>query len=137
MTIHKLTKLEKEKVKEIISNILKRKDEILFSYILGSFLENGFKRIDTAVYLKDVERFLKYELSLEREIEDAINFPVDVMIFNHALLSFRFNVIKNGLLPFSKDENIVCDFESLSIVEYHDLDYLMNDYRSEALAIEV
>ncbi len=137
MTIHKLTKLEKEKVKEIISNILKRKDEILFSYLLGSLLENGFRDIDTAVYLKDVERFLKYELSLEREIEDAINFPVDVRIFNHAPLSFRFNVIKNGLLLFSKDENIMCDFESLSIVEYHDLDYLMNDYRSEALAIEV
>ncbi len=137
MIIHNLTLAEKEKVKEIISNILKRKDEILFSYILGSFLENGFRDIDVAVYLKDEGRFLKYELSLEREIEDAINFPVDVRILNHAPLSFRFNVIKNGLLLFSKDEKIVCDFESLSIVEYHDLDYLMNDYRSEALAIEV
>jgi len=137
MTIHKSTKSEKEKVKEIITDILKKREEILFSYIHGSFMENDFRDIDIAVYLGDNKQFLKYELKMEREIEDVIGFPVDVRVINQAPLSFRFNVIKNGILLFSNDENIRCDFESLGIVEYHDFDYQMKNYRKEAMGIEI
>ncbi|MBU4222172.1 MAG: nucleotidyltransferase domain-containing protein [Euryarchaeota archaeon] len=137
MRIHKSTKLEKEKIKEIITDILKKKGEILFSYIHGSFLENDFRDIDIAVYLEDTKRFLKYELNLEREIEDVVGFPVDVRVLNQSPLSFRFNVIKNGILLFSNDENIRCDFESLGIVEYHDFDYQMKNYRKEAMGLEI
>ncbi|MCG2738461.1 MAG: nucleotidyltransferase domain-containing protein [Candidatus Methanoperedenaceae archaeon] len=129
--------MEKEKIKEIITDILKKKGEILFSYIHGSFLENDFRDIDIAVYLEDTKRFLKYELNLEREIEDVVGFPVDVRVLNQSPLSFRFNVIKNGILLFSNDENIRCDFESLGIVEYHDFDYQMKNYRKEAMGLEI
>jgi predicted nucleotidyltransferase len=137
MRIHKSTKLEKEKIKEIITDILEKKGEILFSYIHGSFMENDFRDIDIAVYLEDTKRFLKYELNLEREIEDVVGFPVDVRVLNQSPLSFRFNVIKNGILLFSNDENIRCDFESLGIVEYHDFDYQMKNYRKEAMGLEI
>ncbi len=137
MTIHKLTKSEKEKVKEIITDILEKREEILFSYIHGSFIENDFRDIDIAVYLKNKKRFLKYELNLEREIEDVVGYPVDVRVLNQSPLSFRFNVIKNGIMLFSNDENIRCDFESLGIVEYHDFDYQMKNYRKEAMGIEI
>ncbi|MFH1127768.1 MAG: nucleotidyltransferase domain-containing protein [archaeon] len=137
MTIHKSTKSEKEKVKEIITDILEKREEILFSYIHGSFIENDFRDIDIAVYLKNKKRFLKYELNLEREIEDVVGYPADVRVLNQSPLSFRFNVIKNGILLFSNDENIRCDFESLGIVEHHDFDYQMKNYRKEAMGIEI
>ncbi len=89
-----------------------------------------------AVYLKKVKNkkeALKYELSLERELEDIIDFPVDVRIINYAPLSFRFKIIKNSVLLFSKDEEIRGDFESLSIVEYHDFNFLRKKIMGERL----
>lgn len=135
--MYNLTDSEKEKIKKEISYLLKKKEDILFSYTHGSFLEGDFRDIDIAIYLRDKDKALQYELKMEREIEDVIDFPVDVRILNHAPLSFRFNVIKNGVLLFSRDEKIRCDFESLSIVEYHDFDFLRNIYRKEALGIEI
>jgi len=135
--IYSITDTEREKIKKEISRLIERREEIIFSYIHGSFLEGDFRDVDVAVYLKDEEKALQYEIKLEREIEDIIGFPADVRVLNHAPLSFRFNVVKNGFLLFSKNEKIRCDFESLSIVEYHDFNYLMNIYRREALGIEV
>jgi predicted nucleotidyltransferase len=135
MTIHSITDTKKEKVKEKITYLLKSREEVLFSYIYGSFTEGDFRDVDIAVYLNDELESLPYELNMERRIEDAIAFPADVRILNHAPLSFRFNVIKNGFLLFSTNENIRCDFESLSIVEYHDFEYFRNIYRREALGI--
>ncbi len=137
MRTYKLAENENDKVKERISNLLKKRGEILFSYIHGSFLKNDFKDIDIAVYLNDEKMSLKYELHLECEIEDAAGFPIDLRILNKAPLSFRFNVIKNGILLFSRNEKSRCDFESLSMTEYHDFNYFMKRYRSEALGIEI
>lgn len=137
MAMHNITDVKKEKIKEKITYLLKRRKEIVFAYIHGSFLEGDFRDVDIAVYLKGEENSLPYELSMERTIEDAIGFPADVRILNHAPLSFRFNVIKNGLLLFSRNERIRCDFESLSIVEYHEFDYFRSIYRREALGIQI
>lgn len=137
MAVYELANTEKERIKEELSHLLKKREEIIFSYIHGSFLEGDFRDIDIAIYIKDGKNALKYELKLEREIEYVIGFPVDVRILNRAPLSFRFNVIKNGFLLFSRDEKIRCDFESLSIVEHHDFDFLRNVYRREALGIEI
>ncbi len=135
--MHSITDTKKEKVKEKITYLLKSREEVLFSYIYGSFTEGDFRDVDIAVYLNDELESLPYELNMERRIEDAIAFPADVRVLNHAPLSFRFNVIKNGFLLFSTNENIHCDFESLSIVEYHDFDYFRNIYRREALGIQI
>ena len=137
MAMHNITDVKKEKIKEKITYLLKRRKEIVFAYIHGSFLEGDFRDVDIAVYLKGEENSLPYELSMERTIEDAIGFPADVRVLNHAPLSFRFNVIKNGSLLFSRNERIRCDFEPLSIVEYHEFDYFRNIYRREALGIQI
>jgi predicted nucleotidyltransferase len=137
MAMYSIIQTEKEKIENKISHLLRKRNEIIFSYIHGSFLEGNFRDVDVAVYLKDEEKALQYEIKLEREIEDIIGFPADVRVLNHAPLSFRFSVITNGILLFSKNEKIRCDFESLSIVEYHDFNYLMNIYRREALGIEI
>jgi len=137
MALHSIADSKKEKVKEKITYLLKRREEVVFSYIYGSFTEGDFRDIDIAVYLRDEEKSLPYELNMERRIEDAIGFPADVRILNHAPLCFRFNVIKNGSLLFSRNDKIRCDFECLSIVEYHDFDYLMSTHRREALGIKI
>ena len=78
---------------------------------------------------------MKYELFLERVLEDELSLSVDVRVLNNAPLSFRFKVIKGGELLFSRDEKLWCDFECLTFVKYHDFDFHRKTYRREALDI--
>ena len=134
-----IDKGQKQDIKKRVADFLKERPEIISAYLHGSFLEGDFRDIDVAVYLTGISKgeALQYELNLENELGRLTNLWADVRILNHAPLSFRFSVIKNGTLLFSKDERIRCDFECLTIVEYHDFDFLRGIYRKEALGIKV
>jgi len=84
MAMHSIADSKKEKVKEKITYLLKRREEVVFSYIHGSFTEGDFRDIDIAVYLRDEEKALPYELTMGRRIEDAIGFPADVVAQIHS-----------------------------------------------------
>lgn len=139
MAIYELSKEQKEKIKGKLRHFLERKSEIVLAYLYGSFLEGDFRDIDVAAYLTEISKgeALQYELNMENELKELIGFPFDVRILNYAPLPFRFNVIKNGILLLSKDERVRCDFECLTIVEYHDFDFLRSIYRREAVGINV
>jgi len=139
MTVHVINKEQREEIKKKMADFLWENPDIIFAYLHGSFLEDDFRDIDVAVYLTKISerKALQYELNLENELNKLAGFWADVRILNHAPLSFRFNVIKSGILLFSKDERVRCDFECLTIVEYHDLDFLRSIYRKEALGIKV
>lgn len=137
---YKIAENKRKKIKENIISNLEVREEIIFAYLHGSFLEDYFRDVDVAVYLMKVgskKEVLQYELSLERELEEITGFPVDIRIINYAPLSFRFKVIRDGILLFSKDERIRSDFESLSIVEYHDFNFIRKMYRREAFGIRI
>lgn len=137
---YKIDENKRKEIKKKVISTLKIKEEIIFAYIHGSFLKGYFRDVDVAIYLKKMgskKENLQYELSLERELERSICFPVDIRIINHAPLSFRFKVIKNSVLLFSKDEGIRSDFECLSIVEYHDFNFIRKVYGREALGIKI
>lgn len=139
MTVYVINKEQKENIEKGVADFLRERPEIISAYLHGSFLESDFRDIDIAVYLTGIGKgeALQYELNLENELNKLTGFSVDVRILNHAPLSFRFSVIKNGHLLFSKDEKVRCDFECLTIAEYHDFDLLRGIYRKEALGIEV
>ncbi|MCK4732433.1 MAG: nucleotidyltransferase domain-containing protein [Methanophagales archaeon] len=140
MKIYAIGKAKKEEVQRRIVDILKERREILFAYLHGSFFEGSFRDVDVAVYMgeeKSKREVLKCELELERELEEVVGFPTDVRILNHAPLCFKFKVIERGVLLFSKDERYRCDFESLTMVEYHDFNFHREIYRRVALGIEV
>ncbi len=125
---------ERNKILSKLTDLLKGKDEIVFAYVHGSFLKGDFRDVDVAVYLKEA-RDVFYEIELETELQKKLHLPVDVRILNTSPLSFRFGVIKNGFLLFSKDESKRVDFEVLTISEYHDFLYFRKMYRREALGI--
>jgi len=106
LKIYQLTPPEKRHLMETITSILKH-EKIIFAYLHGSFLKENFRDIDLAIYLEknlDKKETLHLEFEIERELEKAVHFPVDVRILNHSPLSFRYNVFKEGILLFSKDE---------------------------------
>lgn len=54
---------------------------------------------------------------------------MNVRILNNAPRSFRFGVIRNGELLFSRDERRRVDFEFLTMSMYHDFSYHRDAYR--------
>jgi len=139
MTVYVINKKQKEDIRKRVEDLLHKRPEIIFAYLYGSFLKGDFRDIDVAIYLTEISKkeALEYELNLESELSKLTGFGADARILNHAPLCFRFSVIKNGTLLFSKDERIRCDFEGLTIVEYHDFDFLRSVYQKEALGIKV
>ena len=133
-TFHELQKEGKEKIISKLREVLVKKDEVLFAYLHGSFLEDGpFRDVDVAVYVKpNVPPF--YEEELEEELSRRISLPVDVRVLNDAPITFRFRAI-GGLLLFSRDEKTRCDFEEMTMREYHDYAHYLEIYRREALGI--
>lgn len=138
MKVYTIDTSKRKVIYDKLYDALKR-DEILFVYVYGSFTLGIFRDIDIGVYLrnfKNKEDIIKYETTLESELEYTVGFPVDVRILNYAPLSFRFNVIKNGKLLFSKDESERSNFECLTFVEFHDFKFHRDSYRREAIGIE-
>ena len=134
---HSIGKTQKNSITKTIVGMLKRRREIISAYLHGSFLESCFRDIDVAIYIDEENENVLYELNLERELEEIVGVPVDIRILNRAPLSFRFRVIEDGVLLFSKDEKRSCDFESLVMAEHHDFSFHSEIYRRVALGIEV
>ncbi len=140
MNVHTIDTSAGKKISKKLRNTLYKRSEILFVYLYGSFLKGSFRDIDIGVYLQDTKNksgTMRYELTLENELGRIMDFHVDVRVINYAPLSFRFNVIKHGMLLFSKDESKRSDFECLTIVEYQDFKFYRDSYRREAIGLGV
>lgn len=100
---YRLTSREKARVTSALRDLLEVRQEVLFAYLHGSFV-NGqkFRDIDVAIYLrhKRLSRRagLQRQLDLSREFSRAIRLPVDVTILNIAPLGLRHNAISGRIL---------------------------------------
>jgi len=109
LMLRRIDKVSKKAVKEAIRAVLKKKhEEILFAYLHGSFVKkDAFHDIDVAIYLKRMPAsVLEYELQMETDLLEALRkYIVDVRVLNGAPLSFKYNVIKDGIVLLSKDDD--------------------------------
>nr|WP_277999024.1 nucleotidyltransferase domain-containing protein [Moorella sulfitireducens] len=136
-----LTDEEKERLMEKIAAALKKRWEIAFAYLHGSFLEEGpFRDIDLAVYLckkAPGDADFLYEIRLEDDIRALIPYPVDVRILNNAPLSFRYSVLKNGRLLLENAPDIRADFQEYVLDRYFDFVLFRKRYLKETLGLEI
>lgn len=126
--------LEKEKRKEIIDkirDILYKKEDIIFAYIYGSFLDNlSFRDIDIGIFFKEVckEDLSDIEFSLAKEISSEVNLPfeiIDLRILNGAKRPFLNSIFRTGLLLFSRDDEFLSN-----LIEETSLEAISNEYIS-------
>ena len=101
-----------KKAIEKIRNSLEKNPNVIFAYLYGSIARgttHKFSDIDIAVYLKDAstEKFLE----LLSYIPDDIPFEVDIKDLNTAPPLLRYNVIREGILLFSKNKEILAEFK--------------------------
>ncbi|MFW6130854.1 MAG: nucleotidyltransferase domain-containing protein [Atribacterota bacterium] len=137
---HRITENNRKKIQKKIAKYLKNEKSIIFAYLHGSFLQKKFRDIDIGIYLRRVftkKQVLKYELYLETQMSNSFGYEFDVRVLNHAPLSFKYKVIKNSVLLFSKDEKRRVDFESLSFVKYHDFELYRKMYLRDAFGVKV
>ena len=127
----------KARVTEEITAFLRGQLDISFAYLHGSVLKaERFRDIDVAVFLKNpAPSTIQAEIRLETELAKVIKkFPVEIRVLNHAPLSFRYNVIKDGSAIVVVDDTLRCEFVEATLRDYFDFAPFRRLYLKEALS---
>jgi predicted nucleotidyltransferase len=101
-------------IRQTLKESLQKREEILFAYLHGSFVEGRlYHDIDVAVYvtpelLNQVDAF-DYEMNLSTHLTLSLHAPTDVHILNRAPLGFRHSALQ-GELVFARDEELLTDY---------------------------
>jgi predicted nucleotidyltransferase len=132
-------KIPKKLITSEIVKVLKAHQEISFVYLHGSFVRgNNFKDIDIALYLKNLpSSSLDYELKMETELSAVTGYIVDVKILNVSPLSFRYNVVKDGLILFAENDDERSNLQEATMSMYFDFEPYRRLYLREALHIGI
>jgi len=124
---------EREAVRERLRQHLAGRPEIRFAILHGSFVEGGrFADIDVALSLErnrlQAHEAMAYEVALEAELLEGVEFPVDVRVLEHAPISFQYAATR-GEPVFVRDAGALADFRERTWQAYFDFAPL----RQEAL----
>jgi len=134
MSKKQISQQQKQSIIKGIASRLKKRKNIIFAYIFGSFAqEEKFSDIDIGVFVSEKisQEPLNFEFDLEEEIQSFTHLPVDVRIINHAPLSFVYHVIKEGILIVDKDAGKRADFEGIIFKKYLDFTFFRRRYLKE------
>lgn len=108
--------MTREEIIQVIDTCLQKKDEVVFAYLFGSFIDPEmpfFRDIDVGIFIDpfSTNKAIELEIELSEEIGGAINrsYPVDVLIINNLNPLFARKII-TGKLLFTKDEGLWIDF---------------------------
>ncbi|MFH1117543.1 MAG: nucleotidyltransferase domain-containing protein [Pseudomonadota bacterium] len=136
-----LSSREKEEAVEALKRLLAIREEILFAYVHGSFLDEGpFRDLDIAVYVTAGDlptRRFTYEESLAREImyQTGLPFPVDIRLLNEAPVGFRYHVF-HGRLLLDRDPDLRIEMMVKVIARYLDIEPVLHHHAREAFDSE-
>jgi len=130
----KRTTHSRERLLEKIREFLKNRDEVVFAYVFGSFVEGEtFNDIDLAVYVDEFHPVVKdtfYDVKLSLQLEKILGFPVDVVLLNrvNSIIIFR---ASQGLLIKSSNEDLRVDFVTRHWKLYWDIRKKIKEYAKE------
>jgi len=126
-------------IQDSIKQLLERKNEIVFAYLFGSFVEEGsYNDIDVAIYI-DPKKYKKilaskiaYDIKLALEIEKETKNTVDLIIINNAPDHLIYS-ISAGLLIVNRHDDFRVDFITQSWARYFDFKYQRDMYLQNVL----
>ncbi len=101
---------KREQLLALVREELLRRPEILFAYVHGSFVkEKEFRDIDVGIYLTAPQGVL-FDADLSHELSRLAEVEVDVKAIQAAPLPFQMAVVRDGMLLFSRDDELRTDF---------------------------
>ena len=127
-------RFSKETVIKKVKALINARDEILFTYLFGSFADQeSYHDIDLAIYLDETHprvSNLFYDMELSGEIEKILQIPVDIVILNHTPDRMVYRASK-GLLLKDENEGLRFDFLLHRWKKYLDFQEVIKKYRWE------
>jgi len=121
-------KMEKDRIINLIEDVLNKDDRLVFAYLYGSFVkEETFRDIDIGIYIKnpddnpffissDIQTKLS-QTSKQRGLS-LIADLFDVKVINHAPFTFLKRIFKEGKLIVDNNPDLRTD-----MIEYVSLKY--------------
>lgn len=125
--------MDKEFLIDSIKSVLEKDTDILFAYLFGSLIYFDTSiagDIDIAIYLKPMELldYLKKEEKLTSELITILKYDkIDLRILNILPFILQYNVIKEGILIFVRDELERIDFEVKVMNKYFNIKPLIEE----------
>jgi len=118
---------ERERVLRAIAERLAGDSNVVFAYAHGGFVRRRFFRdVDVAVWLRDPGDPLRYVVDLSAELEVEVGLPVDLQVLNEAPLPFKYRVVTEGKLLFSRDERLRKELVNAIVREYLDFQFFLS-----------
>jgi len=119
----------KNKLCAVLKKALLKRNEIIFAYLHGSYLDGSlYNDVDIALYFDekkiDHKEIPEYCERLNLELSELIRFVVDVHALNRAPVGFLHSVFKHGRILFSKNDELRSDLlesTSMEIMDYYEL----------------
>ena len=134
--------MNKKLLIDTIKKVIEVHKEVLFAYLYGSVLyheELNGSDIDIAVYL--IEMNVKNYLIKEEEIikDLVVNLHtdrVDLRILNSSPFLIQYNIIKEGIPIYVRDEQKRLEFEDRVMNRFFELKPFLDEYK-EALSLRI
>lgn len=129
---------EKERVKEILKCALADREEVVFAFIYGSFIDDKnlpFRDVDVGIYAEgmDEKESVWYGIDLSDELSSLAKISVDARVINFAPVTFSYHVIRGELLV-DKDDDKRSTFMEQVMRIYLDMKPLLRRAFKEAFA---
>jgi predicted nucleotidyltransferase len=137
-------KRKKDILIDNIKEVVEKDKEVLFAYLYGSSIFQSIpfdSDIDVAVYLKpsDIKSYIVKEEGLTSALIAKLHTDkIDLRILNTVPFLLEYNVLKEGIPIFVRDESERVDFEIRVMNRFFELKPYLDEYkRMLSLRIEV
>jgi predicted nucleotidyltransferase len=120
---------------KILKEVMKKEQEVLFVYLYGSYVHNlkdSGSDIDVAVYLKhsNVNVSIKKEEELTHILITKLHTDkIDLRILNTLPFLLQYQIIKEGIPVFVREESERVDFETRVMNRFFELKPYLEEYK--------
>jgi predicted nucleotidyltransferase len=118
-----------------IKEVVEKDKEVLFAYLYGSSLSRSIpfdSDIDVAVYLKpsDIKSYIRKEEEISGDLVTKLHKDkIDLRILNVLPFLLQYNIVKEGILIFVRDESERVDFEIRVMNRFFELKPYLEEYK--------
>lgn len=129
---HAVELRERKEICRKITQILSRRQEIIFAYAFGSFItDNSFHDIDIGIYIKEgwlgKQSHLDYQISLEIELAKELPYLlIDMKVLNYAPVPLCHSA-SDGIVLFCCDEEVRYEWVEKIWDMYLDMQYFLRN----------
>ncbi len=135
----KMRKMNEDKNKThllaIIKEVMEKDEDVLFAYLYGSQVHPSIhfeSDIDVAVYLNpsNIKKYIKKEEELTTLLITQLHSDkIDLRILNISPFLLQYNILKEGILIFVRDEPERVDFENRVMNRFFELKPYLDEYK--------